>query len=154
MPETMTWMPTTTFVSTAGTLPARPLEAELHDAGELVGVEAGPADQGAVDVGLGHQLGGVGRLHRAAVLDAHRRRRPSSPTRSRDHVADERAHGLGVLGRGGAAGADGPDRLVGDDRARRPARPCSPARPARTWPVDLGLGLPGLALVERLAART
>ena len=57
-----------------------------------------PPDQGAVDVGLGHQLGGVGRLHRAAVLDAHgvgrRRRRRLAPR----PPADERAHGLGVLG--------------------------------------------------------
>ncbi len=43
----------------------------LDDRGELVGVEAGPAHQGAVDVGLGHQLGDVRRLDRAAVLDAH-----------------------------------------------------------------------------------
>ena len=50
-------------------------EAVLHDAGEVVGVEAGPAHQRAVDVGLGHELRGVGRLHRAAVLDPHRRGR-------------------------------------------------------------------------------
>src|SRR5678816_4685497 len=38
---------------------------------ELVGIEARPTHEGAVDVGLGHQLGDVGRLHRPAVLDAH-----------------------------------------------------------------------------------
>ena len=42
------------------------------DAQELVGLQAGPADQRPVDVGLGEQLGGVVRLDAAAVLDADR----------------------------------------------------------------------------------
>src|SRR6476660_7971748 len=37
--------------------------AVLNDAGEVVGDERRPADERAVDVGLAHQLGGVGRLH-------------------------------------------------------------------------------------------
>src|SRR5213083_2437103 len=41
------------------------------DSSELVGVEAGAADERPVDVGLGHELGDVGGLHRTAVLDAH-----------------------------------------------------------------------------------
>ena len=41
--------------------------------GELVGIEAGAADERTVDVRLGHELGDVLGLHRAAVLDAHRR---------------------------------------------------------------------------------
>ena len=40
---------------------------------EGVGVEGGAADERAVDVGLGEQLGGVLRLDRAAVEDARRR---------------------------------------------------------------------------------
>src|SRR5690606_26090864 len=52
---------------------ARPRSALVRDdLGEFVGVEAGAADESAVDVGLGHQLGDVRRLHRPAVLDAHR----------------------------------------------------------------------------------
>ena len=46
----------------------------LDDRREVVGVEAGAADQGAVDVRLGHQLGRVAGLDRAAVEDA----RPAS----------------------------------------------------------------------------
>ena len=42
----------------------------LDDRGEFARVEAGPADQRPVDVGLGHQLGGVVGLDRAAVEDA------------------------------------------------------------------------------------
>src|SRR5689334_10027489 len=38
--------------------------------GEVLGVEAGAADQGAVDVGQREQLGGIGGLDRAAVEDA------------------------------------------------------------------------------------
>src|SRR3546814_16838257 len=36
-----------------------------------IGIQAGAADQGAVDIGLGQQLAGVVGLHRAAVEDAH-----------------------------------------------------------------------------------
>ena len=75
----------------------------------------------------------------------------SAPATLGDRGPDERAHGLGVLGAGGAPGADGPDRLVGDDEPADRARRRRPASPARTCPVDLGLGLVGLALVERLA---
>ena len=59
------------FVPAAAAKANAAQRAVLDDAGELVGVEAGPADEGAVDVGLGHQLGDVGRLDRPAVLDAH-----------------------------------------------------------------------------------
>ena len=44
----------------------------LDDRGEVGRVEAGAADQRAVDVGLSQQLGGVAGLDRAAVEDAHR----------------------------------------------------------------------------------
>src|SRR5690348_9464520 len=50
---------------------ARRERAEL---GELVDVDAGPADERAVDVRACHQLGDVVGLHRAAVEDPHGRR--------------------------------------------------------------------------------
>src|SRR5947207_15952586 len=37
--------------------------SELHDQREVLRVQAGPADQRAVDVGVGHELADVGRLH-------------------------------------------------------------------------------------------
>src|SRR4030095_932452 len=98
----------------------------LDDHGELVGVEAGPTDQGAVDVGLGGQLLGVARLDAAAVLDA---------GLVGGGLADQLGHGraddgdrlLGVVGGGGPAGADGPDGLVGPTHAGHPvARPTAP----------------------------
>ena len=71
---------------------------------ERVDVERGTADERAVDVGLGEELGGVVGLDRAAVED-----------RDVDQAADERVRLLRLLGRRGLAGADRPDRLVGDD---------------------------------------
>src|SRR5690242_14317634 len=50
--------------------PCGSLVAETNDLDELVGVQRGAADQGAVDVGLRHDLGDVAGLDRAAVLDA------------------------------------------------------------------------------------
>jgi aminoglycoside phosphotransferase family enzyme len=106
--------------------------AVLDDAGEVVGIEARAADEGAVDVGLGHQLGGVARLHRPAVLDAHRA--AASRRRPRHRGAHVGAHGLGVVGRGGLAGADGPDGLVGDDHGRPTCSGFTPASPAAPGP--------------------
>src|SRR4051812_39232702 len=81
---------------------------------EVVRVERGAADEGAVDVGQREQLLGVAGLDRAAIED------PdligSGPPHAQD-VADEGAGLLRLLCRGGAAGADRPDRLVGDHDA-------------------------------------
>ena len=78
------------------------------------------------------------RLHRTAVLDAHGGG-GRVVGQLGDAGPDRRAHRLGVVGGGRAAGADGPDRLVGDDHRRRPARLAQPgeagARPGRApWP--------------------
>src|SRR4051794_10928923 len=43
---------------------------EAADPSELLGLEAGPAHESPVDVGLGHDPGDVRRLDRAAVEDA------------------------------------------------------------------------------------
>ena len=55
------------------------------DRQRTLGVEAGAADQAAVDVGLGQQLGGVLGLHAAAVLDPQR----GSPVAAVEQAADE-----------------------------------------------------------------
>src|SRR5205814_6899624 len=78
-----------------------------HDARELVGVEAGAAHEGTVDVGLGHEFGGVGGLHRTAVLDAHRRSRILA-VESSDLGTDRGDRRLRVTGRCRAPRADGP----------------------------------------------
>ena len=80
------------------------------DRREAVRVEARAADQRAVDVGLGHQLADVVGLDGPAVLDPEGRR-VEGPGRDRPHVG---VRLLGDLRRRGAAGADRPDRLVGD----------------------------------------
>src|SRR4051794_5131637 len=83
----------------------------VDDCGEVGRVEAGTADQGAVDVGLPEQLGGVVRLDRAAVEDPHL---IGGSAALAQRVADEGAYLLRLLGSCGAAGADRPDRLIGD----------------------------------------
>src|SRR3954453_9631666 len=84
----------------------------VDDRCEVRGVKAGAADEGAVDVGQREQLGGVGGLDRAAVEDPDLVARGAAGA---EDVADEGARVLGLLGGRGAAGADRPDRLVGDD---------------------------------------
>ena len=68
-----------------------------------------------------------------------------------DRRPDRRAHRLRVVGRGRAAGADRPDRLVGDHHRADLLGACGPASPARDLAEHLRLGLARLALVERLA---
>src|SRR5439155_4897121 len=95
---------------------AAPWLLVLHDAGEGGGVEARPADQGAVDVGLRHERVDVLRLDAAAVEDAH-------PLRGGGRGETHQLPANGMvdflrLPRGrGASGADRPHRLVGDDAA-------------------------------------
>src|SRR6185295_13658489 len=48
-----------------------PRPVGVRDAEEVGGLEAGAADQGAVDVVDRKQLARIGRFHRAAVEDAH-----------------------------------------------------------------------------------
>ena len=43
----------------------------IDDLGEAARVEAGAADEGAVDVGLTHEFAGILRFHAAAILDPH-----------------------------------------------------------------------------------
>src|SRR5262245_32463293 len=52
---------------------------DARDRQELVGLEAGAADQRAVDVGDAHQLLGVGGLDRSAIEDAHPLPRRAEP---------------------------------------------------------------------------
>src|SRR6266542_1209073 len=89
---------------------------EPADLGELLRLDAGAADQGAVDVRLVHDVGDVGCLDRAAVEDAHpvgQVRRIGVPLR---HPAAERADALlGIFGARRLARTDRPDRLVRDD---------------------------------------
>src|SRR5688500_2189020 len=86
----------------------------LHDLGEAARIEAGAADEGAVDIRLGHKRAGVVRLHAAAVLDPNLVGGGFIGNLT-EHPADKRMRFLGLLGRRGLAGADGPDRLVSDD---------------------------------------
>ncbi len=85
----------------------------MHELQERIGLQRGAADQGAVDVGEGHQALDVVGLDAAAVEDAQRVRDGLAVLRG-DPRADEGVDLLGLLGGRDLAGADRPDRLVGD----------------------------------------
>jgi hypothetical protein len=84
------------------------------DGGEGVHLEAGAAHQGAVDVRLGEELGGVARGHAAPVEDGHAV--GHLPEQLVDAGDDVDADLLGLGRGGGPAGADRPHRLVSDDQ--------------------------------------
>ena len=84
------------------------------DGGEVGGLEAGAADEAAVNVGAGEQVGGVVGLHGAAVLDADGVGGGLTGTLG-DGLADDAADAVGLVGGADFAGADGPDGLVGED---------------------------------------
>src|SRR5438045_845296 len=86
----------------------------LDDGGEIGSLQAGAADEGAIDLLLAQQLGGVVGLHTAAVLDPDGLRRSRSEATG-DRVSDHTADTVCFVCRADFAGADGPDRLVGQD---------------------------------------
>ena len=75
----------------------------------------------------------------------------ASPNVSASQPPDECVDLLGLLGRGDQAGADRPDRLVGEHRRRPSARASSPASEPSNWPSTTRLGLLRLALCSGLA---
>ena len=84
-----------------------------HNRHELVGIEGCAADQRAVYVGLGYELGYVGGVDAAAVLDA-----DLVGHHLAVHLANEPPdlgdYYVRACSGGGTTCADGPDRLVGD----------------------------------------
>src|SRR5207244_12676459 len=79
--------------------------------------------QTAVDVRHGEEFRRVTGLDAAAVEDAGGGRNSSIP--GADAGADEGVHFLRLVGRRVAAGADRPQRLVGDHALPEPARPAT-----------------------------
>src|SRR5829696_958975 len=88
----------------------------VYKLNERVNLEAGSADQRAVDVLLGHYLCGVFRLDGAAVQDAYALGEVFSHFFF-EEVTDPAGGVLGVFGGGGVAGTYGPDGLVGENDA-------------------------------------
>ncbi len=85
-----------------------------YNLGEAVGVEAGSSDEGSVDVFEVAEAGGVVGFDGASVEDAYGGSQLGCERRG-DLGADDAVSVGGDLRRGGAAGADGPDGLVGED---------------------------------------
>ena len=79
----------------------------LDDGGEVNGLEGSAADEAAVDIGLGQQLGGVLGVHAAAVKDADGTG-GTGAVDAADDGTDALADFLRLLGRRGPAG---PGRL-------------------------------------------
>src|SRR5579862_4318549 len=94
---------------------ARPLSANRRNGEELLGLEAGAADERTVDVLSRHQRAGIGRLDRAAIEDACPL--PGCAIAGVEALAHEAMHLHNVTLRRGEARADRPDRLIGDDNA-------------------------------------
>ena len=124
--------------------------AVAADRGELGGVDRRPADERAVDVRLGHDRRDVAGLHRAAVEHAHAVGQVAGVELGQ-LGADRGADLLRVLGRRDLAGADGPDRLVGDDDASWPARRGTSLEAGLDLGEDVLDVLAGLADLEALA---
>ena len=79
-----------------------------------LGVETCAADEGSIDIGLGHEVGGILRFDTAAVEDTDG---GSGGPKERDkELSNLLMDFVGLFGGGYFAGADGPDRFVGDDQ--------------------------------------
>src|SRR5262245_29787579 len=90
------------------------LDAPGNDTEKIVGCQTGAADEAAIDVGGGHEFGGVGGLDAAPVQDANGL--GGGGTEGGGELAADVGVGFGgLLGGRVAAGADGPDGFVGDD---------------------------------------
>src|SRR2546426_8280729 len=79
----------------------------LHDEGEFLGIQARPSHQRPVDLGMGHELPDVSRLHTPAILDPHGSGRLVGEHRA-DGSPDQRDRLARVGGAGVASCADGP----------------------------------------------
>ena len=94
---------------------ALPAARGLDDLNEAARVETCATDKSAVNVGLAHELACVLRFNTPAILNAY-----ALCGRIIGHlvqsVANERVGFLRLSGRGIAASADRPDRLIGYDR--------------------------------------
>ena len=82
-----------------------------RDGKEIGSLEAGAADQRAVDVRHRHQLGRIGGLYRASIENTDPGSLLLKP--GDQLVPDKAMYFLDIFRGGGAAGADCPDRLVG-----------------------------------------
>src|SRR5215469_13940913 len=101
-----------------------PVPADSH---ELTGIEAGPTDQGTIDGWLRHHCCDVVGLNRPAIQDTHTFGRIGAVNLG-NPVTNGRDGLLRVRGGRHLTGADGPDRLVGENHARHllgldPAQP-------------------------------
>src|SRR5437899_2591869 len=117
----------------------------LGDSQKFVGLQAGAANQGAVDVARRQQLGGIAALHRTAIEQPHGGRLCGQTAQ---YLANMRVR-CGHFRRGrGLAGTDRPHRLVGHHELG-----CRRTR--RNAALELALEhrqrLAGLALGQRLA---
>ena len=84
----------------------------VDDLNELLGLQGSAANEAAVDIGLGQQLGRVLGIHGAAVLDGHAAGHPGA-VQAADGGADVAADLAGLVGSGGLAGDRYPKNAEG-----------------------------------------
>src|SRR5437870_2985202 len=87
-----------------------------HDGREVSGLEAGAADEGPVDLLLPQQLRSVVRLYAAAVQNSDRLG-GARPELAGGRLAENAADAVRLLAGTNLAGADRPNRLVGEDHS-------------------------------------
>src|SRR5262249_56804822 len=83
---------------------------------EVLSLEAGAADQGAVHVGHREEFAGIRGFHRAAVKDADVL--PGLSVTHQKLFAEEAVHLRDIVGRGREPAPDGPDRLIREGEGR------------------------------------
>ena len=121
--------------------------SSVANSGEVGRNERGPADEAAIDVGHGKELGSVSRLHAAPVDDARRRR---VGTVAKQLATDGRMHGIGLHRARGPSRADRPYRLIGQDDAQ-PVGCRNPRGNGCHLAQHDSLGLTGVTFRKRLA---
>src|SRR6266516_930101 len=121
----------------------------FDDLGEAARIQAGTADEGAVDVRLAHEFACVLWFHAAAILNAHPLGR-GLVSHLAQGVANKSVRFLRLSWRGVASRADGPDRLVRDHCFLQFLRRQSGETPAQLDCQDF-LNVSSITLLERFS---
>src|SRR5215475_3560721 len=117
--------------------------------GKRSGIQTGAANEGAVNIGLGHQRSNVLRSHTATVLDTHRVRDGLTPY-LREQRAQETMHLLSLARRRSHASTNRPQGLIGQHDLRHSGT-LTGCQTMPHLPLQHGKRFPGLPLCQGFA---